>query len=331
MRKAGLSTILVAVTLLTLVVVADAQEQPKKVPRIGYLTGGDPTSESTRSEPFRASLRELGYKERQNIAIEYRYAEGKRNRLPDLAAELVRLKVDVIVAAGGTPTILAAKNATSTIPIVFPAVGDPVALGFVASLARPGGNITGLTIRVPEFSGKRLEILKEVVPQARRVAVLGQEANAAHPVDFKEMQAAASAMGLELHHIKVQSPDDFESAFSKMTSTVRATALFIQAATIFLDNRRRIADLATRSRLPAISDTRELAEPGVLMSYGADRFELYRRAAIYVDKILKGAKPADLPVEQPTKFEFVINLKTAKQIGLTIAPNVLARADRVIR
>jgi putative tryptophan/tyrosine transport system substrate-binding protein len=331
MTKAAVPSILIAVMLLAVAVIAEAQEQPKKVPRIGYLTAGNSTSESPRSEPFRAALRELGYIEGKNIAIEYRYAEGKGDRLPDLSAELVRLKVDVIVAAGGTPTILAAKNATRTIPIVFPTVGDPVALGFVASLARPGGNITGLTIRVPEFSGKRLEILKEVVPQARRVAVLGQEANAAHPVEFKEMQQAASDMGLELHHIKVRSPDDFESAFSTMTSTVRATALFMQAATLFLDNRRRIAALTTRSRLPAFSDTRELAEAGVLMSYGSDRFDLYRRAAVYVDKILKGTKPADLPVEQPTKFELVINLKTAKQIGLTIPPNVLARADRVIK
>jgi len=267
----------------------------------------------------------------KNITIEYRLAEGKLERLPDLAAELVRLKVDVIVAAGGTPAILAAKNATSAIPIVFPTVGDTVALGIVASLARPGGNITGLTIRVPEFSGKQLELLREVVPRARRVAVLGQEANTANALTFEEMQPVASAFGLELHHIKVQRSNDLEGAFSKMTGTVRATALLIQAASFFNDNRKRMADLATRSRLPSIYDAKELAEAGILMSYGADRSYLYRRAAIFVDKILKGAKPADLPVEQPKKFELVINLKTAKQIGLTIPPNVLARADRVIR
>lgn len=237
----------------------------------------------------------------------------------------------MIVAAGGTPAILAAKNATSAIPIVFPTVGDPVALGIVASLARPGGNITGLTIRVPEFSGKRLELLKEVVPRVRRVAVLGQEANTANALDFEEIQPTASAMGLELHHIQVQSPNDLEGAFSKMTGTVRATGLLLQAAVFFNDNRKRIADLAIRSRLPSIYDARELAEAGILMSYGADRSYLYRRAAIFVDKILKGAKPAELPVEQPTKFELIINLKTAKQIGLNIPPNVLARADRVIR
>jgi putative tryptophan/tyrosine transport system substrate-binding protein len=244
---------------------------------------------------------------------------------------LVGLKVDVIVAAGGTPAILAAKSATSAIPIVFPTVGDPVALGFVASLARPGGNITGLTNWPPEFSGKMLELLREVVPRTTRVAVLGQEANSSNALDFKSMQAAASAMGLQLHHIEVRGPNDFESAFSKITGTVQATALFVQAVILFTDNRRRIADLAARSRLPAISNIRELAEAGILMSYGPDRFDLGRRAAIYVDKILKGAKPADLPVEQPTKFEFVINLKTAKQLGLTIPPNLLLRADKVIR
>jgi putative ABC transport system substrate-binding protein len=306
-------------------------QQPKKVYRIGYLTSRAPASDSFRSEAIRLALRELGYIEGQNIAIEYRYAEGKFDRLPEVAAELVRLKVDVIVAAGGTPVILAARNATSTIPIVFPTVSDPVALGFVASLARPGGNITGLTIRTPEFSGKRLELLKEVVPQATRVAVLGQDANAAHALDLKEMQAAASALGLQLHHIVVRSPNDFESAFSKITGTVRASALFLQSAVLFLDSGRRIADLATRSRLPTISDTPELTETGVLMSYGTDRFDLYRRVATYVDKILKGANPGDLPVEQPKKFEFIINLKTAKQIGLTIPPNVLARADKVIK
>ena len=320
----------VATFILVSSYLADAQ-QAKKNALIGILHPGVSAVSAPQLDGFRQGLRELGYGEGKNIAIEYRFAEGKLDRLPDLAAELVRLKVDVIVAAGGTPAILAAKNATSAIPIVFPAVSDPVALGIVASLARPGGNITGLTIRVPEFSGKRLELLKEVVPRARRVAVLGQEANAANAADFKELQPAASAMGLELHHINVRSPNDLEGAFSKMTGTVRATALLLQSATLFFDNRKRIADLATRSRLPAIYDARGLAEAGILMSYGSDRFDMYRRAATYVDKILKGTKPADLPVEQPMKFEFVINLKTAKQIGLTIPPNVLVRADKVIR
>jgi putative tryptophan/tyrosine transport system substrate-binding protein len=309
---------------------AEAQ-QPTKIPRIGVLYSGLSGVSAPQLDGLMQGLRELGYADGKNITIEYRFAEGKLDRLTDLAAELVRLKVEVIVAAGGTPTIVAAKKATPTIPIVFPTVGDPVALGIVASLARPGGNITGLTIRNPELGGKRLELLNEVVPRARRVAVLVQEGNVAHALDLKEMQPAAAAMGLELHQISVQSPNDLESAFSKMTGTVGATALFLQAAVLFFDNRKRIADLAIRSRLPAIYDTREVAEAGVLMSYGSDRFDLARRAAFYVDKILKGTKPADLPVEQPTKFELIINLKTAKQIGLTIPPNVLARADRVIK
>jgi ABC-type uncharacterized transport system substrate-binding protein len=312
--------------ILATIHLAEAQV---KVHKIGWLSPGSATSANIGL--FLREFRKLGYVEGENIAIEYRFADGKLERLPALAAELVRLKVDVIVAAGGTPAILAAKNATRAIPIVFPAVSDPVALGIVASLARPGGNITGLTIRVPEFSGKRLEILKEVIPRVRQVAVLGQEANAANAADFKEMQPAASALILELNHIKVRSPDDLESAFSKMTGTVRAPALLLQSSTLFFDNRKMIADLATRSRLPAIYDARELAEAGILLSYGSDRFDLYRRATAYVDKILKGTKPADLPVEQPIKFEFVINLKTAKQIGLTIPPNVLARADKVIK
>ena len=268
--------------------------------------------------------------EAKSIAIEYRFDEGNLARLPTLAAELVRLKVDVIVAAAGTPTILAAKNATSTIPIIFPTVGDPVAQGIVASFPRPGGNITGLTLMAPELGGKKLELLKEVVPLVSRVAILGQEANAFTALDFKNLQAPASAMGLQLHHIEVRSPDDFESAFSKITKTVRATALFLQPVTLFLDSRKQIADLAAKYRLPAISDAREAVEAGLLMSYGADRTDLGRRAAIYVDKILKGAKPADLPVEQPTKFELVINLKTAKALGLDVPLQLRQRADEVI-
>src|SRR4030095_13231871 len=284
---------------LTSVDLADAQQQVK-VHKIGWLSLGSAASANIGS--FLREFRKLGYVEGENIAIEYRFAEGKLERLPDLAAELVRLRVEVIVAAGGTPAILAAKNATNAIPIVFPAVSDPVALGIVASLARPGGNSTGRTIRVPDFSGKRLELLKEVAPRARRVAVLGQEANAANALDFKEMQPAASALGLELHHIKVRRSNDLESAFSKMTGTVRSTALLLQSATLFFDNRKMIADLAVRSRLPAIYDARELAEAGFSCPTG--RFDLYRRAATYVDKILKGTNPADLPVEQPKKFEF---------------------------
>jgi putative tryptophan/tyrosine transport system substrate-binding protein len=298
-------------------------QQAKKIAQIGFLHPGlSDGAPNPQLEGLRQGLRELGYVEGKNISIEYRFAEGKLERLPELAVELVRLKVAVIVAAGGTPAILAAKNATSAIPIVFPAVSDPVAPGIVASLARPGGNITGLTIRVPEFSGKRLELLKEVVPRARLVAVLGQEANTANALDLEEMQPAASAMGLELHYIKVRSPNDLESVFSKMTGTVRATALFLQSSTLFFDNRKGS---------PTWQQEADCRRSATLMSYGSDRFDLYRRAAIYVAKILKGAKPADLPVEQPTKFEFVINLKTAKQIGLTIPPNLLARADKVIK
>jgi putative ABC transport system substrate-binding protein len=280
---------------------------------------------------FRQGLRELGYAEGKNIAIDYRFAEGKLDPLPDLAAELVRLKVDVILAAGGTPAILAAKKATSTIPIVFPVVNDPVALGIVDSLARPGGNITGFTNRTPELGGKMLELLKEAVPRTRRVAVLGQPGNASNAYELKQLQAVAPAMGLQLHQIDVRSADDFESAFSKMTGTVRATGLFLQATALFLDNGKRIAELAIKHRLPAMSFARELVEAGILMSYGSDRFDLGRRAATYVDKILKGRTPADLPVQQPMKFELVFNLKTAKQIGVTIPPNLLVRADKVIR
>jgi putative ABC transport system substrate-binding protein len=330
MRKTVTSFVLCAL-FFALWQSAEAQ-QPTNIRRIGFLYPGlSPGSLHTQLGGLRQGLRELGYVDGKNITIEYRFAEGKLDRLPDLAAELVRLKVDVIVAAGGTPAILAAKNATRTIPIVFPNVGDPVALGFVDSLARPGGNLTGLTVRTPEFSGKQLELLKEVVPRARQVAVLGQEANAANAASFKEMQTAASALVLQLHRIEVRGPNDFENAFSKMTGTIRATGLFLQSTAMFIDNRKRIADLAIRHRLPAIYDASELAEAGVLMSYGTDRFDLGRRAATYVDKILKGAKPSDLPIEQPKKFELIINLKTAKQIGLTIPPNVLARADKVIR
>jgi putative ABC transport system substrate-binding protein len=306
-------------------------QDAKKLPQIGVLYPGLSGASAPQLDGFRQGLRDLGYAEGKNIAIEYRFAEGKLNRLPDLVADLVRLKVDVMVVAGGTPAILAAKKATSTIPIVFPVVNDPVALGIVDSLARPGGNITGFTNRTPELGGKMLELLKEAVPRTRQVAVLGQERNAATAHELNELQAVAPDMGLQLHQIDVRSADDFDSAFSKITSTVRANALYLQATALFLDNGKRIAELATKHRLPAMSFARELAEAGILISYGADRFELGRRAATYVDKILKGAMPADLPVQQPTKFEFVINLKTAKQLGVTISPSVLARADKVIR
>jgi putative ABC transport system substrate-binding protein len=318
-----------AAALLVGPLAAEAQ-QAENVPRIGILYSGLSGAPPSVLEGFRHGLRERGYVEPKSIAIEWRFDDGNPARLPNLAAELVRLKVDVIVAIGGTQAILAAKNATGTIPIVFPTAGDPVAQGIVASFARPGGNITGLTLMTPELGGKKLELLKEVVPSARRVAVLGQEANAFTAFDFRNLQASAATMGLQLHHIEVRGPDDFESAFSRITTTVRATALFLQAVALFFDSRRHIADLAARNRLPAIADLRELTEAGILMSYGADRNDLGRRAAGYVDKILKGAKPADLPVERPTKFELAVNLKTAKALRLHIPQSLVSRADLII-
>ncbi len=272
----------------------------------------------------------LGYVEGKNIFIEYRYAEGKLDRLPDLAAELVRLKVDVIVIAGGTPPLLAAKNATRTIPIVFAAGADPVGSGFVTSLARPGGNITGLSLVAPELSGKRLELLKETVPKVSRVAVLLNPTGAAIGALSAETQVAAGSLGVQLQLLEARSPDELDPAFSAMMRE-RASALVVTQDAMFIDNLTRIVSLAAKSRLPAIYPNSEYVDAGGLMSYGTIINDLYRRAATYVDKILKGRKPADLPVEQPTKFEFIVNLETAKQIGLTIPPNVLARADRVIK
>ncbi len=329
MNKAGLSSILIAVALVAVAVIAEAQ-QPKKVPRIGFLVAGPPSSYPTRIEAFQQGLRVLGYVEGKNIFIEYRYAEGKLDRLPDLAAELVRLKVDVIVIAGGTPPLLAAKNATRTIPIVFAANADPVGSGFVASLARPGGNITGLSLVAPELSGKRLELLKETVPKVSRVAVLLNPTGAAIGALSAETQVAAGSLGVQLQLLEARSPDELDPAFSAMMRE-RASALVVTQDAMFIDNLTRIVSLAAKSRLPAIYPNSEYVDAGGLMSYGTIINDLYRRAATYVDKILKGRKPADLPVEQPTKFEFIVNLETAKQIGLTIPPNVLARADRVIK
>jgi len=302
---------------------ADAQQE-KRVPRIGFLASGSPSSFSSQTEAFRQGLRELGYVEGQNIGIEYRYAEGKTDRFADLATELVRLKVDVIVTAS-TPGVLAAKKTSSTIPIVFGAINDPVASGLVASLARPGGNITGLTNLSPDLGGKRLELLKESFPKVTRVAHLWNPDSPG-----SDMQAPAHTLGLQLQSLEVRSSNDFERAFEAALKE-RAHALITSPNPLINTHHKRIVDFATNSRLPAIYARREFVESGGLMSYAPDLNANFRRAAIFVDKILKGAKPADLPVEQPTKFEFVINLKTAKQIGLTIPPNVLARADRVIR
>jgi putative tryptophan/tyrosine transport system substrate-binding protein len=314
--------------LLALSFPAEAQ-QPKKVPRIGYLSVG-PASDPARGEAFRQGLRELGYSEGKNIVIEWRYAEGKRDRLPALVVELVRLKVDVIVTSNPAAT-RAAKEATVTIPIVMAQDTDPVANGFVASLARPGGNITGLATLRPELSGKQLELLKETVPRLSRVAVFGTSIQPGNPQTVKEVELAAKAFGVKLQYLDILSLKDIETAFRAASKARAEAVLYLVAGTVAGGHQTQILELAVKSRLPAIYPTSLWADAGGLMSYGANIIDSYRRAATYVDKILKGAKPADLPVEQPTKFEFIINLKAAKQIGLTIPPNVLARADKVIK
>lgn len=320
--------LLVLVVLGAGAAVAQAQQE-KKVPRIGHLSASSPSETSPRLEAFRQGLRELGYLEGQNITIEHRYAEGKLDRLLDLAAELVRLKVDMILT-GGDAAIRAARQATSTIPIVVGTAGDLVGPGHVASLARPGGNVTGLSILSPELSGKAVELLKEAFPKILRVAILWNPVNPVKVADFKEAQAAAATLGVQLQSLEVRGADDFESAFRSATRE-RADSLTVRAESVTLFHGKRIVDFAANRRLPAIYELREFVDAGGLMSYGADRVDMYRRAATYVDKILKGRKPADLPVEQPMKFELVINLKTAKLIGLTIPPNVLARADKIIK
>ena len=306
-------------------------QQTKKVPRIGYLSAFEPALESARSEAIRLALRERGYIEGQNIAFEYRYAEGKRDRLPELAAELVRLKVDIIVAAGGDTLIRAAKNATKTIPIVMSGGSDPVETGLVESLACPGGNVTGVTLVTRELGGKRLELFKEAVPKVVRVAVLYDPAAPPNVLDVKEvLPVAARALGLTIQPWEVQGADGFEKVFAAL-SKQRPDGLYVPSSNLMYVNEKRIVGFALKIRLPSVYTRREAVDTGGLMSYAADLAESYRRAAYYVDRILKGAKPADLPVEQPTKFELVINLKTAKQIGVTIPPDVLARADRVIK
>ena len=317
--------------LFALCVPAEAQ-QPKKVPLIGYLSSNDPASESIRAEAIRQALRALGYIEGQNIATEYRYAEGKIDRVPELAAELVRLKVDVIVAAGGVITIRPAMNATKTIPIVMVGGGaDPVKEGLIESLARPGGNVTGTTRLGGELGGKRLELLKEAVPKLVRVAVLYDPAAPASVLEVKEvLPAAARALGLTLQYWEVRAADGFDKVFAAMGKQ-RPDGLYVPTGPRMFANGRRIVGFALKSRLPSMYGNKEAVDAGGLMSYGSDTADNSRRVAYYVDKILKGAKPADLPVEQPTKFEFVINLKTAKQIGVTIPQSVLYRADKVIK
>ena len=306
-------------------------QQPTKVPRIGYLAFASLSTLSPRIETFRQGLRELGYVEGKNIVIERRSAEGQLDRLPALAAELVRLKVNVIVTPGG-PATRAAKGATATIPIVMTQVGDPVGAGFVASLARPGGNITGSSTLAPELSGKRLELLKEIVPKLSRVAVFGTSTVPNNSQNLGEVDVAAKAFGVQLQYLDVLSPKDIETAFRAATKgRADAVLMMVSGGGVAGGHRTEIAALAVKSRLPVIYDRREYVEAGGLMTYGVSLNDLDRRAATYVDKILKDAKPSDLPVEQPKKFEFIVNLKAAKQIGLTIAPNVLARADKVIR
>jgi ABC-type uncharacterized transport system substrate-binding protein len=326
MRKAGLLSILVVVVLLAVAVIAEAQ-QPKKVPRIGYLSATSPSVNPTRIEGFRQGLRELGYVEGKNIVIEWRYAEGKPDRFPALAAELVHLKVDVIVTGGPTITP-AVKEATTTIPIVMGYDTDPVGSGFVASLARPGGNITGLSAVFPELSGKRLQLLKEIVPRLSRVVVLGTSTQPGNAQALREVELAGEA--LRMQYLDVLDPKDIETAF-RAASKGRADAVLVLQGAVLNSHRIQVADLAVKNRLPAVYGQPQYVEDGGLLCYAPSYTDLFRRAAVYVDKILKGAKPADLPVEQPKKFELIINLKAAKQIGLTIPPNVLARADKVIK
>jgi len=333
MRATTLIAVLIALLAVAVLVVplAGEAQQAASLPRIGFL------APASLSEPriqrylqaFRQGLRELGYVEGLNIAIELRWAEGQYDRLPGLAAELVRLKVNVIVA-DGPPAIQAAKHATETIPIVMAAVADPVAAGFVASLARPGGNITGLSMMLPELVGKQLEMLKEVLPKVSRVALLGNPANPNYASLVRHAQDAARALGVRLQPLQARDPSEIDRAFAAMTIE-RAGAVILLVDSVLLNHRTRIGDHATRRRLPTVSGQSDSAEAGGLLAYGPSLSDSFRRAATYVDKILKGAKPADLPVEQPTTFELVINLKTAKALGLTIPQSLLLRADRVIQ
>jgi putative ABC transport system substrate-binding protein len=316
-------------TLLLVFSVSATAQQPARVPRIGYLDATSPAAASARIGVFRQALRELGYVEGKNIVVEYRWAEGKIERVPNLATELVRLKVDVIVT-GGPQSTRAARHATLTIPIVMAQDPDPIGNGFIASLARPGGNITGLSALSAEISGKQLELLKETVTRLSRVALLHQSTEPGTAQALRETERAAKALGIHLQYLDLRGPNTIEIAFRDASKAHSDGIVVLPDPLIYLQ-RTQVADLAVKSRLPTIFGRPEYVEDGGLMSYGMSFTDLYRRGATYVDKILKGAKPADLPVEQPKKFEFIINLKTAKQIGLSIPPNVLARADRVIR
>jgi putative ABC transport system substrate-binding protein len=319
---------MVAIVCLITASIAQAQ-QPNNVPRIGFLMASSPSTIMTRTEAFRQGLRDLGYVEGKNIVIEWRSAEGKLDRQSELANELVRLKLDVIVTAGPEST-RAAKKATSAIPIIMAQDSDPVGSGFVASLGRPGGNITGLATFAPEISGKQLELLKEIVPTLSRVAVLGNLTVPGNAQTLKETELAAAVFAVQLQSIEIPGPKDIEAAFRTATKG-RADALLVLGGPVLNPHRTQVTELAVKSRLPATYNRPEFVEAGGLMTYAASYNDSFRRAATYVDRILKGAKPADLPIEQPTKFELVINLKTAKQIGLTVPPSVLARADKVIK
>jgi len=303
-------------------------QAPAVVRRIAHLSHISPADAAPWHQAFLLALRDLGWVEGKNVRIEYRYAEGRADRLPGLAAELVRLKFDAIVAANPTAA-LAAQKATSTIPVVVVAAGDPVALGLADSLARPGRNVTGLSTMTFELSGKRLELLKEIIPKLSRVAVLWNPQNPASTLNWKEIQLPARQLGIQLHSMEVRSLDDFDKAFEAATKA-RAGALTILPDSVITANLKQLADLAVKGRLPSIYHFSEFAEIGGLVTYGTDRADLYRRAASFVDKIFKGAKPGDLPIDQPTKFELVINLKTAKALGITIPQSVLLQADRVI-
>jgi putative ABC transport system substrate-binding protein len=325
-------TVLTLCAMLFALCSSAGAQQPKKVPRIGYLSNSDPARESARAEAIRQALRELGYIEKQNLAIEYRYSDGKPERAPKHADELVSLKVDIIVVAGGPTWVRAAKNATKTIPIVMLGTGsDPVEAGHVESLARPGGNVTGVTILNTELGGKRLELLKEAVPKVTRVAVLYDPANPVTVLESKKvLQVAARGLGLTVQSWEIRNADEFQQIFAAI-SKWRADGLNVAGGgPLLITAGKSIAGFALKSRLPSVG-IRQFVDAGGLMAYGADLADSYRRVAYYVDRILKGAKPADLPVEQPTKFELVINLKTAKQIGITIPQSLLYRADKVIK
>jgi putative ABC transport system substrate-binding protein len=321
---------LLALCAMLLAPSVPAEAQPaKKIPRIGFLGNSTATLEANLVRPFREGLRDLGYEEGRNIVIEYRWAEGKYERFPDLVSELIASKVDLIVTAG-TPATQAVQKATKSVPLVMVAVGDPVGTGIVESLNRPGGNITGLTSISPELEAKRIELLREVIPKLSHIAVLWNPANAFHVIEKKEVETAAAAFRMKVLYLAVEAQKQLDSAFARIHKE-QPKALLVLADRVFLHNRARIMDFAVQHRLPGVYAYVELVETGGLMSYGPNYADMHRRAATYVDKILKGAKPADLPVERPTKFELVINLKAARHLGLTVPQSVLYRADRVIR